>query len=60
MVTLRPWRPHTPLSAEQRGGTTQLASCIDDWQGVEDHEHFVSRLQQAFGAKWSFWQMLER
>jgi len=48
------------LSAEQRGGTTQLASCIDDWQGVEDHEHFVSRLQQAFGAKWSFWQMLER
>jgi len=21
---LRPWRPHTPLSAEQRGGTTHL------------------------------------
>jgi hypothetical protein len=24
-VTPRPWRPHTPLSAEQPGGTTHLA-----------------------------------
>jgi hypothetical protein len=37
-----------------------LAARIDDWQGVEGHESFVGRLREAFGAKWSFWKLLER
>lgn len=47
-------------AAEHLRSCDQLACRIDDWQGLENHERFVSRLQQAFGAKWGFWQMLER
>ena len=37
-----------------------LAAGIDDWLGVEGHESFVGRLREAYGMKWSFWQLLER
>jgi hypothetical protein len=38
----------------------RLAACIDDWQGVEPHSSFAGRLREAFGQKWSFWQLVER
>ncbi len=37
-----------------------LAARIDDWQGVEPHTSFVGRLREAFGMKWSFWELMER
>jgi hypothetical protein len=33
---------------------------IDNWQRVEPHSSFAGRLREAFGQKWSFWQLLER
>jgi hypothetical protein len=38
----------------------RLDARIDDWQGVEPHSSFAGRLREAFGQKWSFWQMVER
>ncbi|MFQ6539450.1 MULTISPECIES: DUF6880 family protein [Aphanothece] len=38
----------------------RLDACIDDWQGVEPHSSFAGRLREAFGQKWSFWQLVER
>jgi hypothetical protein len=38
----------------------RLEARIDDWQGFESHATFAGRLRQAFGMKWSFWQLLER
>ena len=38
----------------------RLEARIDDWQGFESHASFVGRLREAFGMKWSFWQLLER
>ncbi|MFM9087368.1 MAG: DUF6880 family protein [Cyanobium sp.] len=38
----------------------RLDARIDDWQGFESHASFEGRLREAFGLKWSFWQMLER
>ena len=38
----------------------QLDARIDDSPDFERHASFVGRLQQAFGQKWSFWQLLER
>ena len=37
----------------------QLAAAIDDWQGIDGHEGFLARLREAYGTKWSFWQLLE-
>jgi len=37
-----------------------LEARIDDWQGFESHASFVGRLREAFGQRWSFWQLLER
>ncbi len=47
-------------AAEHLRTCQQLAAGIDDWQGVEGHESFVGRLREAFGGKWSFWQLVER
>ena len=38
----------------------QLDARIGDSPDFERHASFVGRLQQAFGQKWSFWQLLER
>ncbi|MFN9624615.1 MAG: DUF6880 family protein [Cyanobacteriota bacterium] len=38
----------------------QLEARINDWQGFESHASFVGRLREAFGPRWTFWQMLER
>lgn len=38
----------------------RLEARIDDWQGVETHTSFAGRLREAFGQKWSFWQLVER
>lgn len=38
----------------------RLEARIDDWQGFESHATFAGRLRQAFGQKWSFWQLLDR
>jgi hypothetical protein len=38
----------------------QLAARIDDWQGLQEHHHFVERLRQRYGAQWSFWALLDR
>ena len=37
-----------------------LEARIDDWQGIESHSSFAGRLREAFGSRWSFWQLLER
>ncbi|QPN63800.1 DUF6880 family protein [Synechococcus sp. CBW1004] len=47
-------------AAEHLRQCERLAACIDDWQGVEPHSSFAGRLREAFGQKWSFWQLLER
>ncbi len=47
-------------AAEQLRQCERLDACIDDWQGVEPHRSFAGRLREAFGQKWSFWQLLER
>jgi hypothetical protein len=41
-------------AAEQLRSCEQLATRIGNWQGVEDHESFVARLRDIFGAKGSF------
>jgi len=38
----------------------RLEARIDDWQGIESHTSFAGRLREAFGSRWSFWQLLER
>lgn len=38
----------------------RLEARIDDWQGIESHSSFAGRLREAFGSRWSFWQLLER
>jgi hypothetical protein len=38
----------------------RLDARIDDWQGFESHISFEGRLREAFGQKWSFWQLLDR
>jgi len=43
-----------------RSPATSLACVSTTGRAWRMHERFVSRLQQTFGAKWSFWQMLER
>jgi len=56
VVTLRPWRPHTPLfSLNKRGGLTTTASLLQSTTGRawRIHEHFAERpAAAAFGAKW--------
>ena len=38
----------------------QLAARIDDWQGIQEHHHFVERLRQRHAAQWHFWALLDR
>jgi len=38
----------------------RLEARIDDWQELEPHTSFVGRLREAFGHRWSFWQLVER
>jgi hypothetical protein len=47
-------------AAEHLRQCERLEARIDDWQGLESHASFVGRLREAFGQKWSFWQLLER
>ena len=47
-------------AAEHLRQCERLEARIDDWQGFESHASFVGRLREAFGQKWSFWQLLER
>jgi hypothetical protein len=47
-------------AAEHLRQCERLEARIDDWQGLESHASFVGRLREAFGQRWSFWQLLER
>ena len=47
-------------AAEHLRQCERLEARIDDGQGFESHASFVGRLREAFGQKWSFWQLLER
>lgn len=38
----------------------QLAARIDDWQGIQEHHHFVETLRQRHAAQWRFWALLDR
>ncbi|MEB3260674.1 MAG: hypothetical protein VKP63_08625 [Cyanobacteriota bacterium] len=47
-------------AAEHLRQCERLADRIDDWQGLETHASFLGRLREAFGSRWSFWQLLDR
>jgi len=47
-------------AAEHLQTCERLAAEIDDWQGLESHASYGGRLREAFGRRWSFWQLLER
>ncbi|CAK6690343.1 DUF6880 family protein [Synechococcus sp. CBW1107] len=47
-------------AAEHLRSCEQLSARIDHWQGIESHGSFVGRLREAFGMKWSFWQLIDR
>ncbi|MBM5816768.1 MAG: hypothetical protein FJ083_09345 [Cyanobacteria bacterium K_Offshore_surface_m2_239] len=47
-------------AAEHLRQCERLEARIEDWQGLESHASFVGRLRDAFGQKWSFWQLVER
>jgi hypothetical protein len=47
-------------AADHLRSCEQLSARIDDWQGVQGHGRFMDRLHEHFGAKWSFWQLVER
>lgn len=47
-------------AAEHLRQCERLDARIDDWQGIENHAGFAGRLREAYGQKWSFWQLLER
>jgi hypothetical protein len=49
-----------PYAAEHLQSCERLAAEIDDWQGLESHTSFLGRLREAYGRKWSFWQLVER
>lgn len=49
-----------PYAADHLQCCERLAAEIDDWQGLESHTSFLGRLREAYGRKWSFWQLLER
>jgi hypothetical protein len=46
-------------AVQQLQSCGQLAAAINDWQTIERHEHFVARLREAFGLKWSFWAAVD-
>ena len=48
------------VAAEHLRSCEQLSARIDHWQGIESHGSFVGRLREAFGMKWSFWQLIDR
>lgn len=48
------------FAAEHLRSCERLAAAIDNWQGLEAHWSFEARLREAFGARWSFWQLFER
>lgn len=49
-----------PYAAEHLQFCERLAAEIDDWQGLESHASFLGRLREAYGRRWSFWQLAER
>lgn len=47
------------FAAEHLRSCEQLASRIDDWQGLPDHQAFRQRLEELFERQWSFWKLLQ-
>ncbi len=47
-------------AAEHLRQCERLEDRIDDWQGLENHASFLGRLREAFGQRWSFWQLVDR
>ena len=47
-------------AAEHLRQCERLEARIDDWQGFLSHATFAGRLREAFGQRWSFWQLVER
>ncbi|MCP9800117.1 DUF6880 family protein [Synechococcus sp. RedBA-s] len=47
-------------AAEYLQTCEQLSARIHHWQGIESQGRFMDRLREAFGMKWSFWQLIDR
>lgn len=47
-------------AAEHLRQCERLETRIDDWHGLVSHASFVDRLREAFGQRWSFWQLVDR